>query len=76
MNAIKFLGPDSQDMRYDVQRIFTKTPHNKQVMMFSATLSDEIRDICKRFMHNPREIIIDEGKNYDFMDYNNTMLNS
>jgi len=58
----KVLGPDSQDMRYDVQRIFTKTPHNKQVMMFSATLSDEIRDICKRFMHNPREIIIDEGK--------------
>lgn len=58
----KVLGPESTDMRFDVQKIFTKTPHNKQVMMFSATLSDEIRGICKRFMHNPREIIIDEGK--------------
>jgi len=58
----KVLGPESTDMRYDVQKIFTKTPHNKQVMMFSATLSDEIRGICKRFMNNPREIIIDEGK--------------
>jgi len=30
--------------------------------MFSATLSKEVRDICKLYMHNPREIIIDEGK--------------
>lgn len=26
-------------MRSDVQEIFQNTPHNKQVMMFSATLS-------------------------------------
>jgi len=26
------------------------TPHDKQVMMFSATLSKEIRPVCKRFM--------------------------
>ena len=26
------------------------TPHDKQVMMFSATLSKEIRPICKKFM--------------------------
>jgi ATP-dependent RNA helicase UAP56/SUB2 len=43
---------ESLSMRRDVQRIFAKTPHNKQVMMFSATLSDEVRAICKRFMHN------------------------
>jgi len=30
--------------------------------MFSATLDDEVRSICRYFMHNPREIIIDEGK--------------
>ena len=39
-------------MRQDVQQIFRKTPHDKQVMMYSATLSDEIRPICKKFMHN------------------------
>jgi ATP-dependent RNA helicase UAP56/SUB2 len=43
---------DSLDMRKDVQRIFKLTPHDKQVMMFSATLSDEIRGVCKKFMHN------------------------
>jgi len=49
------------DMRADVQKIFRLTPHNKQVMMFSATLSEEVRGICKRFMHNPREIYINDG---------------
>lgn len=52
---------DSLDMRKDVQRIFKLTPHDKQVMMFSATLSDDIRTVCKKFMHNPLEIYINEG---------------
>ena len=39
-------------MRRDVQKIFRATPHNKQVMMFSATLSKEIRPVCRKFMHN------------------------
>eukprot|EP01103_Thecamoeba_quadrilineata_P020968 TRINITY_DN92_c0_g1_i1.p1 TRINITY_DN92_c0_g1~~TRINITY_DN92_c0_g1_i1.p1 ORF type:complete len:334 (-),score=62.03 TRINITY_DN92_c0_g1_i1:141-1142(-) len=49
---------ESLDMRSDVQKIFRQTPHQKQVMMFSATLSDEIRPVCKKFMHNPLEIYI------------------
>jgi len=52
---------ESLDMRKDVQDIFKTTPHDKQVMMFSATLSDEIRPICKKFMHDPLEIYINEG---------------
>jgi len=39
-------------MRRDVQEIFKNTKHQKQVMMFTATLSKEIRPICKKFMHN------------------------
>ena len=39
-------------MRRDVQEIFRVTPHHKQVMMFSATLSKEIRVTCKKFMNN------------------------
>lgn len=42
----------SPDMRADVQQIFMKTPHEKQVMMFSATLSKDIRPTCKRFMQD------------------------
>lgn len=52
---------ESLDMRKDVQAIFRSTPHKKQVMMFTATLSDEIRPICKKFMVNPLEIIVNSG---------------
>lgn len=52
---------ESLNMRQDVQEIFRKTPHDKQVMMFSATLNDEIRPICKKFMHNPLEIYVTDG---------------
>jgi superfamily II DNA/RNA helicase len=41
-------------MRADVQQIFMKTPHDKQVMMFSATLSKDVRPTCKRFMQDVR----------------------
>ncbi|ANB12499.1 ATP-dependent RNA helicase SUB2 [Sugiyamaella lignohabitans] len=51
---------EAVDMRRDVQEIFRSTPHQKQVMMFSATLSQEIRPICKRFMQNPLEIYVDD----------------
>ena len=36
---------DGLDMRRDIQTIFSHTPHDKQVMMFSATLSKEIRPV-------------------------------
>lgn len=42
----------SADMRRDVQEVFKMTPHEKQVMMFSATLPKEIRPVAKKFMNN------------------------
>jgi ATP-dependent RNA helicase UAP56/SUB2 len=42
-------------MRRDVQAIFRATPHEKQVMLFSATLSKEIRPVCKKFTTDPIE---------------------
>lgn len=48
------------DMRADVQEIFKATPHDKQVMMFSATLSKEIRPVCKKFMQDPMEVYVDD----------------
>jgi len=47
-------------MRSDVQQIFRATPHEKQVMMFSATLSKEIRPVCKRFCQDPIEVFVDD----------------
>jgi len=48
------------DMRRDVQDIFRMTPHEKQVMMFSATLSKEVRPVCKKFMQDPMEVYVDD----------------
>jgi ATP-dependent RNA helicase UAP56/SUB2 len=48
------------DMRSDIQEIFRMTPHEKQVMMFSATLGKEIRPICKKFMQDPMEVYVDD----------------
>lgn len=53
---------DQLDMRKDVQEIFKSTPHEKQVMMFSATLSKDIRPVCKKFMQDPLEVYVDDEK--------------
>ncbi|KAI1293874.1 Spliceosome RNA helicase DDX39B [Halotydeus destructor] len=51
---------DQLDMRRDVQEIFKLTPHEKQVMMFSATLSKDVRPVCKKFMQDPMEVYVDD----------------
>jgi len=48
------------DMRADVQKIFMKTPRDKQVMMFSATLSEAVRPICRKYMQDPMEVYVDK----------------
>lgn len=50
---------ESLDMRSVVQKIFLKTPREKQVMMFSATLSKEVKPVCLKFMDSPLEIYVE-----------------
>jgi ATP-dependent RNA helicase UAP56/SUB2 len=49
------------DMRRDVQEVFRNTPHDKQVLMFSATLSEEIKPVIKKFMHNPLQVFVNQS---------------
>merc|ERR1712170_20623 len=51
---------DKMGMRKDVQQIFMDTPKKKQVMMFSATMSKETRELCRKFMQDPHEICVDD----------------
>merc|ERR1712188_234451 len=51
---------DKLDMRKDIQQIFVETPRKKQTMMFSATMTSEIRALCKKFMQDPHEISVDQ----------------
>ena len=53
---------ESLDMRRDIQEIFRATPHDKQVMMFSATLDEEMSAICEKFMNDPMKILINSSK--------------
>jgi len=50
------------NMRRQVQEIFKKTPHEKQVMMFSATISDSARSICRKLSRKAEEIFVDDKK--------------
>ena len=47
-------------MRQDVQEIFKNCPKNKQVMMFSATMDEQMKKTCRLFMSNPLEIFVDD----------------
>ena len=40
----------------DIKKIMALLPEQRQNLMFSATFSDEIRQLCKRIMHDPIEI--------------------
>jgi len=50
------------NMRRQAQEIFKKTPHEKQVMMFSATISDSARNICRKLSRKAEEIFVDDKK--------------
>ncbi|KAI5411955.1 DEAD-box ATP-dependent RNA helicase 15 [Lathyrus oleraceus] len=65
---------ESLDMRKDVQDIFKLTPHDKQVMMFSATLSKEIRPVCKKFMQDPMENYVDDEAKLTFPGLNQNYI--
>ena len=44
----------------DIEWILGRVPKKRQTMLFSATLPEQIRDLAKRYMRNPREIIISQ----------------
>jgi ATP-dependent RNA helicase UAP56/SUB2 len=50
---------DDIRMRRDVQQVFIATPREKQVMMFSATMTEELRAVAHKFMRNPVDILVD-----------------
>jgi ATP-dependent RNA helicase DeaD len=44
----------------DIEWILQRVPKKRQTMLFSATLPEQIRDLAKRYMHNPREVIVSQ----------------
>eukprot|EP01025_Chloroclados_australasicus_P022388 TRINITY_DN23105_c2_g1_i1.p1 TRINITY_DN23105_c2_g1~~TRINITY_DN23105_c2_g1_i1.p1 ORF type:complete len:502 (-),score=60.94 TRINITY_DN23105_c2_g1_i1:167-1672(-) len=53
---------DQLDMRTNVQKIFFKLPKKKQTMMYSATMTDDMRNVAKKMMNDPIVKTIEESK--------------
>lgn len=43
---------------HDIRKILTKLPKKRQNLLFSATFSDEIRQLAKTIVHNPVEVSV------------------
>ena len=63
LNGIKILVLDEADRMLDmgfiddIRKIISQTPANRQTLLFSATMPDEIVDIAHRFMRHPVKIM-------------------
>jgi len=64
----QILSTSGGDMRDKVQALFFKTPKEKQVMMFSATLTEETTKTCSMFMQDPLVISL-VGKENELILY-------
>lgn len=68
LNSIEILVLDEADRMldmgfiHDVQRIIRMVPKNREMLLFSATMPQEIKALSNTFMHNPVEITISPGQ--------------
>ena len=45
----------------DVTQIFRKLPEHKQVMLFSATMDEEAKELCRKFTHDASEVYVGDA---------------
>lgn len=64
LKNLKFFVLDEADemfnmgFRADILKIMEKLPENHQTFLFSATMNDEVLDLAKNFMKNPKQILV------------------
>jgi ATP-dependent RNA helicase RhlE len=65
LRKVRFLVLDEADRMLDmgfladVDAILRKAPMSRQTMLFSATLSENIQNLSRRYMHHPETVRID-----------------
>ena len=48
--------------REDIEEILSRTPHQRQTLLFSATIPDEVREIAENYQKNPKFIRVSNKK--------------
>lgn len=67
LGAVRFLVLDEADQMLhmgflaEVQDILAQVPRNRQTMLFSATMPDNVKRLAKNYMSQPRDIKIAEN---------------
>ncbi|WP_237390585.1 DEAD/DEAH box helicase [Fulvivirga sediminis] len=67
LTGVRYVVLDEADemlnmgFREDLDHILSYTEGEKATWLFSATMAKEIRDIVKKYMHDPNEVKIDTG---------------
>jgi ATP-dependent RNA helicase DeaD len=72
LSNVRILVLDEADKMFDmgfiddVKRIISQTPKDRQTLLFSATISQQVQDIVRHYMRNPEKIkvqsYVDKGK--------------
>lgn len=68
INDLKFLTLDEADemfdmgFRDDMKTIIEKTNSDRQILFFSATFDNNIKEFSKRYQDNPKKVIIEKKK--------------
>ncbi|MBU3904807.1 MAG: DEAD/DEAH box helicase [Nanoarchaeota archaeon] len=66
LSDIKVLVIDEADRMFDmgfikdIRRIIDKCPTKRQTLLFSATITDEVSYLSKKYMHNPQRVSAEE----------------
>ena len=69
LSKISFVVLDEADemlnmgFKDELDEILATTPDHKNTWLFSATMPNEIRNIIKKFMSNPKEVRVSKGEN-------------
>ncbi|KAH0786085.1 DEAD-box ATP-dependent RNA helicase 56-like [Histomonas meleagridis] len=50
------------NMKDDVEKIFRKLPQSKQTLLFTATMPESMKEICRKFTRNAAEVFVDDDK--------------
>ena len=46
----------------DIEFILSKTPHDRQTSLFSATIDQSVMKVCNKYMKNPQKILVSKDE--------------